>query len=81
MLEEEGLRAAVLYAGEAVLGGPEQPKEGNDDEVDDVGVEGSEFRMVSVESVEELSQDERVDWIGARWRVVVVVEGLEESSE
>ena len=52
--EEEGLGPGIRIGGFQVLGGPEEPVEGDNDEVDGVSVEGSIGRVVEVEDLEEM---------------------------
>jgi hypothetical protein len=64
-----------------VLGGAEEPVEGDDDEVDNVLVEAAFFRVVEVKGVQEGSQDGDVCRVGSSGGVILVPEALEESSE
>ena len=66
MLEEERLGAAV-FGGSAieVFGWPKEPVEGDDDEVDDVGVESSHFGVLNPTGLGERSEDGEVGRVGA----------------
>ena len=76
------LGLAVFGGGRVgALGRSQEPEEGDDDEVDDVGVEGSILRVIDIEGVDEPSQDGDVGWVGSACGVVVALEGLEERSE
>ena len=81
MAELEGLGVSFGGGRVSALGGSQEPEEGDDDEVDDVGVEGSMLRVVEVEGVNEPSQDGDVGWAGSACGVVVALEGFEERSE
>ena len=83
VLEGEGMGSTV-FVGCCVFelfGRAQEPLEGNDDEVDDVGVECPMFSVLEVEGVEEASEDGEVGWVGSSGRVVFAPEALEESSE
>ena len=77
----EGLGACIRVFRVGVFGRSEEPEEGNDDEVNDVLVEGSILGMVPVQDVVELSQYGDVGWVGTAGRIVCVSEGFEESRE
>ena len=79
--ESEGLGASFSSGGEEVFGWSHEPVEGDDDEVDDVGVEASPHRVVEVEDVEEAQEDGDVGWVGPQGGAVLVREPLEVSSE
>ena len=58
-----------------------EPVESDDDEVDSVGIEAPMFRVFGVEGIREAAEDSDVGWVGARGRVVLVVQPLEESHQ
>ena len=64
MSQQEGLAAAFLVAGK-VLRRAEEPVEGDDDEVDDMGVEAPEFGVVGVQGVGERADNGKVDRVAA----------------
>ena len=64
-----------------VLGGAQEPEVGNDDEVDDMGVEGPPLGVLEVQAVEQGFDDADVGGVGTSTWVVFVAEGSEESSE
>ena len=71
-------RASVLPVLTYSAGG-EEPVEGDDDEIDDVGVESAALFVIGVEGVAEGPHDGEVARVGSRGWLVVVFEGLEES--
>jgi hypothetical protein len=76
------LGATVFIGGVVqVFGRTEQPVEGNDDEVDNVGVESAVLGVLSVEGVHEAADDGDVRWMSPGGWIVFVPESLEESSE
>ena len=79
MLEFERLGPGVFGACVAIFGGAKEPEESNDDEVNDMGVDASVFRMGGVKDVRERPEDGHVDWVGSAWWVIVLFELLEES--
>ena len=64
VLEAEGLRAA-FSSGIQVFRWPKEPVEGDDDEVDDVGVGNAEFGMFSLEDVNDGADNGDVGRVGA----------------
>ena len=70
-----------MEAGVEVFGGSQEPPEGHDDEVNDMGVEDPVFGVGSVESFRERSEDGDVGGVGSGAGIVVVFHGLEERSE
>ena len=79
--EVEGWGASFGRGGVEVFGRLQEPEEGNNDEVDGVGVEHSINGVVDVQGVDEGLQDGDVGWVGSSGRFIFVAEGLEESSE
>ena len=79
VLQFKGLGLGFWSGGEGALCWAEEPEEGDDDEVDNVGVCWSVIWVSGVKDVPELSQDSGVDWVGAAWGIVVVGESFEES--
>ncbi len=81
--QAEGLGASVFGVGGAleVFGWPEEPVEGDDNEVHDVGVERAVLCVLEVESLLKATQDGKVGWVGAAGRFVLVSQALEERSE
>ena len=79
-MEEEGLR--TTFGGRVqVLSWPEEPIEGDNDEVDDVGVGNTIFGVFGVEGVDDGTNDGDVGWVGTGFWVVFIAQGFEESSE
>jgi hypothetical protein len=78
--QTEGLRAPGV-GGDGVLGRAKEPVEGDDGELDDVGIGLSVDRVVGLEDAEEVSEDGDIARVGASGRVVLVLEAFEESSE
>lgn len=72
---------AVVLAAFKVLGRAQEPEEGDNDEVDEDGVEGPIDFMVCVEDVHEGADDGNVGRIGSSGWIVLGVEPFEESSE
>ena len=64
VLEEEGLRASFSGCVQ-VFRGRKEPVEGDDDEVDDVGVGDAEFGMLSLEDVDDGADNGDVSRVGA----------------
>lgn len=81
--EQEGLGPCivVVLAAFKVLGRAQEPEEGDNDEVDEDGVEGPIDFMVGVEDVHEGADDGNVGRIGSSGWIVLGVEPFEESSE
>jgi hypothetical protein len=79
--ETKGLAAGFSGGGVEVFGRPEQPEEGEDDELDGVLLEVPEDWVINVKHREELSDDSDVDRVGSRRRVVVPFHGSVEISE
>ena len=79
LAQGEGLGARVFVGSEGVFGWSEQPEEGDHNEVTDVFVEGTVLEVVEIEGGEQGPDDGDVDRVGSAWRVIVVLEGLEES--
>ena len=71
----------VVLAALEVLGRAEEPVEGDDDEVDEDGVEGPVDFMVRVEDVGEGADDGDVGRVGSSGWIVLGGEPFEESSE
>ena len=80
MLEFERLGPGVGGACVAIFGRAKEPKESDDDEVNDMGVDAAVFCMGGVKDVRERPDDGHVDWVGSAWWVIVVFELFEESS-
>jgi hypothetical protein len=78
--QTEGLRAPGVR-GDGVFGRAKEPVEGEDGEVDDMGVDTSMDLVVGFEDSEQVSDDGDVGRVGSLGRVVLVLEALEESSE
>jgi len=78
--EAKGLRAAFGSA-LGVLGGAEEPVEGDDSEVDDALVGETCAGVVGVQDVEQIADDDDVGGVGSAWRVVILAEGVEERTE
>ena len=81
VFEEEGLRPCFLGGGEQAFGGSEQPEEGDNDEVNDVTVEGSQFSIVEVKGGVETADDGDGDWVDSTGWVVPVSHCFGKSSE
>ena len=64
-----------------VLGGAQEPEIGDNDKVDDMGVEGPPPGVFEVQAVEQGFDDADVGGVGTSTWVVFVAEGPEESSE
>jgi hypothetical protein len=79
--ETKGLTVGFSGSGVEVLGWPEQPEEGEDDELDGVLLEVPQARVIDVEHCKELSDDGDVDRVGSRRWVVVSFHGSVEISE
>ena len=79
--EREGLRPGFGGGGRKVLGGAQEPPEGDDDEVDGVGVEEPKFIVIDVEGSWEASEVSDVGQVGPAGRCVFVCHGFEERSE
>ena len=78
---EEWGRATVGVATETVFSRTEEPEEGDDDKVDEVGVEHTVDGVTRVQDITEGSEDRDVDRVGPRLGVIFVCEGFEESAE
>ena len=78
--EAEGLGATV-FQGVGVFSGSEEPEEGKDAEVDDMGVGLSPLGVFSVKGITEGDEDGGVDRVGATGRGIFVAEALEERRE
>ena len=70
-----------LAVSQEVFSGPEEPEEGNNDEVDGVGIEHAVNGVVEIQGVDEGLQDGDVGWVGSGGRFIFITEGLEERSE
>ena len=83
VLEEEGGGAAFirLTGSGAVLPGAKQEEEGDDTEVDSMAVDGALGWVAEVEAFKHGLEVADIGWVDAFGRVVLVAEGLEESSE
>jgi hypothetical protein len=79
--ETKGLAVGFSGGGVEVFGRPEQPEEGEDDELDCVLLEAPKDWVIDVEHGEELSDDGDVDKVGSRRWVVVFFHGSVEISE
>jgi hypothetical protein len=79
--ETKSLAAGFSGGGVEVFGRPEQPEEGEDDELDDVLLEVPEDQVIGVEHGEELLDDSDDDRVGSRLGVVVSFHGSVEISE
>ena len=79
--EVEGLGASFGRGRVEVLSGSQEPEEGDNDEVDGVGIEHAIDWVVEVQGIHEGLQDGDVGWVGAGGRFIFVSEGFEESSE
>ena len=77
--ELKGLGSSFRCGRLSVFGRPQEPVESNDDEVNDMSVEGSLDRMVLVKDFGQLSDDGGVDWVGPCGGGVVVFHGFPES--
>ena len=77
--EFEGLGVSFRGGRLSVLGWRQEPVESDDDEVNDMSVEGSFDRMVLVKDFGQLSDDGGVDWVGPCGGGVVVFHGFPES--
>ena len=77
----EGLGASLGHSRQGALGWSQEPEEGDDDEIDDVSIEGSILRVVDIQGVDESSQDGDVGWVGSTCGFVVAFKGFEERSE
>ena len=73
----KGLGASFRCVGVDILSGAEEPEEGGDDEVDNVGVEDSKDFMIPVKDGSETPEDGGVDRVGSGCWVVLVSESLE----
>ena len=77
----EGLGAGVGTGGLCVFGRPEEPVEGDDNEVEEMSVEGPVDGISGVEDVEGGADDGEVDRVSSVRRVIVAFHGVEESLE
>ena len=62
--EGERLGPSLVCGGVEVLGRAQEPPEGDDDKVDDVGVEESELRVVDIEDCVEAAEVSDVGRVG-----------------
>ena len=79
--EAEGLGASSRGGGVKVFGGTKKPEEGDNDEVNGVGVELAIHMVGGVEDVLELLDDGNVAWVDSRGRGVFPSETPEKSIE
>jgi hypothetical protein len=77
----ESLGAGVGTGGLRVFGRPEEPVEGDDNEVEEMSVEGPVDGISGVEDVEGGADDGEVDRVSSFRRVIVALHGVEESFE
>jgi hypothetical protein len=66
---------------EEVFAGSEEPVEGDDGKVDDVGPAHAKLRVLAVEHFEEGLKDSDVDGVGARGRAVFLLSPLQYSTQ
>jgi hypothetical protein len=79
---QKGLGPAVLIGGAVqIFGGTQEPVVRDNDEVDEMGIEGAVFSVVDIEGIQEASEDGEVCRVGPSGRVVFVAEAFEERSE
>ena len=81
ILEGEGLASSVGVGRFQALGRTQEPVEGDDDEVDDMGVERAFQDVQGVKGGCESFGDGDVGGVGSAGWIIFVGEGLEESSE
>jgi hypothetical protein len=79
---QKGLGPAILIGGAVqIFGGTQEPVVRDNDEVDEMGIEGAVFSVVDIEGIQEASEDGEVCRVGPSGRVVFVAEAFEERSE
>ena len=81
VLEFERLGASGDFGGEGIFGGSEEPVEGDDDQVYDVGVEHTPGGVGGVEGSPQGSDDSEICGVGSSGWVVFVSQGFEKRRE